>query len=146
MNAANEVVSALDLAGHRLTRPRRVVAELIGARAGHFTADDLVREVGARRLGVGRATVFRLLDLLVELGAVERLDLPVGGHAYVRCEPAHHHHIVCSACGRATGIPDPAAIDVAGEVARRTGYRVDVHRLELFGICPDCQARPSGAA
>jgi Fe2+ or Zn2+ uptake regulation protein len=143
VSAPNDVVSALDRAGYRLTQPRRIVAGMIGAQAGHFTADDLVREANGRRLGVGRATIFRLLELLVDLGAVERLDLPTGGHAYVRCEPAHHHHIVCSSCGRATGIPDPGAIDVAREVARRTGYRVDVHRLELFGICPDCQTSPS---
>jgi Fe2+ or Zn2+ uptake regulation protein len=138
----DDVIAALDLAGYRLTQPRRAVAGMIGAQAGHFTADELVREARARRLGVGRATIFRLLEVLVDLGAVERLDLPDRGHAYVRCEPAHHHHIVCTQCGRAAGIPDPGAIDVAREVARRTGYRVDVHRLELFGVCPDCQAAP----
>lgn len=141
MSVASDVIAALDLAGYRLTQPRRAVAAMIGAQAGHFTADDLVREARTRRLGVGRATIFRLLEVLVDLGAVERLDLPVRGHAYVRCEPAHHHHIVCSACGKATGIPDPGALDIAREVARRTGYRVDVHRLELFGVCPECQTR-----
>ena len=140
MSAANTLVSSLDLAGYRLTRPRRLLAGMIEAQAGHFTADDLVREASRRRLGVGRATIFRLLDLLAELGAVERLDLPSGEHAYVRCEPAHHHHIVCSRCGRATGVGEPGAIDIAREIAQRTGYRVDVHRLELFGVCPDCQA------
>ena len=54
----------------------------------------------ARRLGIGRATIFRTLDVLVDLQAVERLDLPTGDHAYVACEPAHHHHVVCSNCGR----------------------------------------------
>jgi Fe2+ or Zn2+ uptake regulation protein len=139
VSPTDPVTSALDLAGYRLTQPRRIVAAMIGAQAGGFTADDLVREARTRRLGVGRATIFRLLDLLADLGAVERLDLPTGEHAYVRCEPAHHHHIVCSVCGRATGIPEPEAIDVAREVARSTGYRVDVHRLELFGVCPSCQ-------
>jgi Fe2+ or Zn2+ uptake regulation protein len=144
--APDTVTAALDRAGYRLTEPRRLVAGMIGAQPGHFTADDLVREARARRFGVGRATIFRLLELLVELGAVERLDLPSGEHAYVRCERAHHHHIVCSKCGRATGIPDPAALDVAREVARRTGYRVDVHRLELFGVCPACQVLPPVAS
>ena len=140
MSVPDDVIAALELAGYRLTQPRRLLAGLIGAQAGRFTADDLVREARARRLRVGRATIFRLLEVLLDLGAVERLDLPGRGHAYVRCEPAHHHHIVCSRCGRATGIPDPGALDMARDVARRTGYRVDVHRLELFGVCPECQA------
>jgi Fur family ferric uptake transcriptional regulator len=100
-----------------------------------------------RRVGVGRATVFRTLELLAELGVVERLDLPSGEHAYVGCEPAHHHHVVCSRCGRTTEIEDAGLRAVMRDVARHTGYRVDEHRLELFGLCPAClasQPAPTG--
>ena len=93
---------AMDSAGYRLTEPRRAVAELIAAREGHFSAADLIDDARVRRLGIGRATVFRALDLLTELGVLERLDLPNGEHAYVPCEPVHHHHVVCSVCGRVT--------------------------------------------
>jgi Fur family ferric uptake transcriptional regulator len=87
--------------------------------------------------------VFRTLEVLEGLGAVERLDLPSGEHAYVGCEPAHHHHVVCSKCGRATEIADVGLRPILREVARQTGYRVDDHRLELFGLCPAClAARP----
>jgi len=67
---------ALGAAGYRLTGPRRAVADLIAARDGYFTAADLLADARARRLGIGRATVFRALEVLVELGAVERIDLP----------------------------------------------------------------------
>jgi Fur family ferric uptake transcriptional regulator len=97
-----------------------------------------------RRLGVGRATVFRTLEALDELGAIERIDLPNGGHAYVGCEPAHHHHVVCSRCGRTNEIRDTDLQRVVRRVARQTGYRVDEHRLELFGLCPACQASQPG--
>ena len=143
------IVAALDRAGYRLTEPRRSLAALIASRDGHFTATELVTDAKARRLGVGRATVFRTLDVLVELGAVERLDLPSGEHAYVVCEPAHHHHVVCSRCGRTEEIDDSGVRTVVREVARRTGYRVDEHRLELFGLCPACltnQASPTTAS
>ena len=90
--------------------------------------------------GVGRATVFRTLEVLEALGAVERLDLPSGEHAYVVCERAHHHHVVCSSCGRTSEIDDAGLRVVVREIARRTGYRVDEHRLELFGLCPACLA------
>ena len=133
------IVTALDLAGYRLTEPRRSLAALIADQEGHFTAAELVSAARARRLGVGRATVFRTLEVLEEIGAVERLDLPSGEHAYVGCEPAHHHHVVCSGCGRTSEIDDAGLRTVVSEISRRTGYRVDTHRLELFGLCPVCQ-------
>jgi Fur family ferric uptake transcriptional regulator len=138
--------AALGRAGYRLTGPRRAVAELIAAREGHFTAADLVAEAGRRRLGIGRATVFRSLDLLIDLGVVERLDLPSGDHAYVACEPSHHHHVVCSRCGRAVGIHDAGLRGLIEVVAARTGYTVESHRLELFGLCPACRAAEEGRA
>jgi Fur family ferric uptake transcriptional regulator len=140
MGDPTPITTALDRAGYRLTEPRRALAALIADQDGHFTAAELVVAARERRLGIGRATVFRTLDVLAEVGAVERLDLPSGEHAYVGCEPAHHHHVVCSRCGRATGIDDSGLRAIVREVARQTGYRVDDHRLELFGLCPACQA------
>ena len=134
------VRTALDDAGYRSTDARRAIAELIAARTAHFTAADLVADARRRRLGVGRATIFRTLDLLADLHAVERIDLPSGEHAYVACEPAHHHHVVCSNCGRSRDIDDAGWRGVLRDVERRTGYLIDDHRLELFGRCPDCQA------
>jgi Fur family ferric uptake transcriptional regulator len=136
---APEIVSAFEAAGYRLTAPRRALAALIASRAGHFTADDLLGESRRRRLGVTRATIFRSLDVLADLGVVERLDLPSGEHAFVACEPAHHHHVVCSSCGRSTGVVDHGIERIADEIGRETGYRIDAHRLELFGLCPSCR-------
>jgi len=135
------LLDALTDAGVRSTEPRRAVAELIASREGHFTARDIVDDAAAQHRGIGRATVFRALDLFVELGAVERLDLPDGEHAYVACRPTHHHHIVCSTCGRSVEFDDTSlAGRIVRDVAERTGYQVDQHRLELFGTCPDCHA------
>jgi Fur family ferric uptake transcriptional regulator len=134
------LLEALDRSPYRTTAPRRAVARLIADHDGHFSAAELVAEARERRLAVGRATVFRTLEMLAELDLVERIDLPSGEHAYVACEPAHHHHVVCSSCGRTADIDDAGMRAVVREVARRTGYRVDEHRLELFGLCPACQA------
>jgi Fur family ferric uptake transcriptional regulator len=131
--------TAFETAGHRLTRPRRALAELIEARDGAFSAADLVADARGRRLGIGRATIFRAIELLEEVGALERIDLPTGEHAYVPCGPAHHHHVVCRRCSRSVEIGDLGLGALARDIARKTGYRIDVHRLELFGLCPDCQ-------
>jgi Fur family transcriptional regulator, ferric uptake regulator len=142
---AQPLIDALADAGMRSTEPRRAVAELIAARGGHFTARELVDDAAERRLAIGRATVFRALETFADLGLVERLDLPSGEHAYVACEPAHHHHVVCSRCGRSTEVEDSGMSDVVREVARRTGYRIERHRVELFGICPECQGAGAGS-
>ena len=141
---APAIVSALELAGYRLTAPRRALAGLIANRGDHFTAEDLLGESRRRRLGVTRATVFRSLDVLANLGVVERLDLPSGEHAFVACEPAHHHHVVCATCGRSTRVADPGLEQIARSIGQATGYRIDTHRLELFGMCPDCQRSSAG--
>jgi Fur family ferric uptake transcriptional regulator len=130
---------ALEASGRRLTQPRRAVAALIDARDGTFSAADLVADARAGKLGVGRATIFRAIELLAEIGALERIDLPTGEHAYLPCGPAHHHHVVCRGCSRSVEIGDLGLGALARDIARRTGYRIDEHRLELFGLCPDCQ-------
>jgi Fur family ferric uptake transcriptional regulator len=141
MASTGDIEATLGAAGYRLTSARRSVAALIAARDGHFTAADLVEDARSRRPGLGRATVFRTLDLLADLRAVERLDLPTGEHAYVACETSHHHHVVCESCGRSQDVDDAGLRAVVRDIARRTGYRIDDHRLELFGRCPSCRPR-----
>jgi len=134
------LVSALDEAGYRLTGPRRSVAEIVAGWAGHFTAAEIAREAEVRGLRVGRATVFRTLDALEHASVVERIDLPSGEHAYVACDPAHHHHVVCSACGSTAVIEDGRLAALVRSIGRRTGYRIDEHRLELYGLCAPCRS------
>ena len=74
-----------------------------------------------------------------------RADRPAEWRARLRgCAPTHHHHVVCSRCGRTAEIEDAGLRAVVREVTRRTGFRVDEHRLELFGLCSACQAATAG--
>ena len=135
------LLSALSANGYRLTRPRQSVAALIARHVGHFTAAELLDDARTTPLAIGRATLFRNLELFTELGALERLDLPSGEHAYVACAPqSHHHHVVCRSCGRSVEVEDSGLQSVVGEIARRSGYAIDSHRLEMFGLCPACTA------
>jgi Fur family ferric uptake transcriptional regulator len=144
MTTSQPLVDALGDAGYRLTEPRRVVAELVAARNGHFTANDLIADASTQDLGIGRATIFRALDLFTELEVLERIDLPNGDHAYVPCLPGyHHHHVICQQCARVTEVEDLGLGEAIARMERTTGWKVDRHRLELFGRCPECRAGDS---
>jgi Fur family ferric uptake transcriptional regulator len=138
----NPIVRALDTGGYRITAPRRALAELALDLDGHFTAADLATAGRKRGLRIGRATLFRALELMIELGVVERLDLPSGEHTYVVCAAAHHHHVVCSVCGRTAEVDDQGLAEAVRRIERQSGFRIDTHRLERFGHCRRCQARP----
>ena len=141
MDTSHPLVEALGDAGYRLTEPRRVVAELVAGRSGHFTANDLIADAQAQELDIGRATIFRALDLFTELEVLERIDLLNGDHAYVPCLPDyHHHHVICQACGRVTEVRDLGLGGAIAAMERSTGWKVDKHRLEMYGRCPECQA------
>jgi Fur family ferric uptake transcriptional regulator len=135
------LLAILGRAGYRLTEPRRLLATLIAEQTGHFTAADLARSARAGEIAVGRATIFRTLELLGELEAIERIDLPTGEHAYVLCEPVHHHHAVCTECHRTVDVVDAELHAAIREAARRAGFTADAHRVELYGRCAECAGR-----
>jgi Fur family ferric uptake transcriptional regulator len=140
-----DLIATLEGAGRRVTAARRAVARLIAGHDGAFATADLVADSRRLRLRVARATIFRTLELLVALGTVERLDLPSGEHSYVRCgSTRHHHHLVCTRCGKAVDLESLGMAGIMAEAERRTGYRVDRHRVELFGLCPACQKAAGG--
>jgi len=127
-------------AGRRNTPARaRVVAATL-RRDAPFSAEEVVREVA--RYGVGRATVFRTLELLVSIGALSRVHgIEEGGRCvrYTPCAPAHHHHLVCRSCGRVEEI-DLAGLDSKlARIARARGYAALGHTLEVAGICAECR-------
>ena len=147
MEPPNAIVQALEAAGYRLTSPRRSLADLVIDLDGHFTASELAAASRQRGLRIGRATLFRSLELMIELGVVERLDMPTGEHTYVACVPTHHHHVVCARCGRTAEVDDAGLAGAVRDIERQSGFRIDAHRLELFGLCRHCLTRtPDGQA
>ena len=100
---------------------------------------DQLRDDGR---AVGIASVYRVLDLLVSLGLVQRLDL---GGGVARYEPAmpggeHHHHVVCVDCGDVRPFEDPALEEALEAPPTRAELEVDGHDVVLWGRCGDCRA------
>lgn len=138
-NQTDRIIRVLERAGYQATPNRRLMAQLVASSDGHFTAADLLDRGRREGVAIGRATVFRALDLLTTLRVVERLDLPSGSHAYVLCDPdQHHHHLICSICGRSEEVADGELAALIERIGQRSGYQIEAHRLELFGTCPRC--------
>ncbi len=137
---ASSITSLLSAKGYRLTPGRRRVIETILGADGLFSVADIV----SLAPGIGRATVFRAVKLLVELRVVCRVRLEDGNVRYRLSVPDHHHHLVCTGCGSVEDFSDCDLDGLSESVAVRTRYEIQGHRLELYGLCPVCRVS-SGA-
>lgn len=108
---------------------------------GPFTADELLQQLQDAGPGVGRATVFRTLDLLAQNAVLDRLHRPDGCHSYVVATPGnqHHHHLICSACGAVVQFEECTVEPLLAALSDRTQFSISGHWLEVFGLCVACQ-------
>ena len=120
-----------------MTGQRQTVVRAVANKRGAFNPEALVDELRPGR--VGRATVYRTLELLEGQGMLTRLHLD-GCHAFVVCDEGHHHHLVCSSCGAVMAIDASRVEDEIRRLAGDLEFRVDTHLLEFVGRCKDCQA------
>lgn len=131
----------LDNAGYRLTEPRRAILTIIAGGHERFTSAELLDSVQREASSIGRATVFRTLDLLTAVGILQRVHLDDAGcHSYVVCGRAHHHHIVCANCNRVMDFEQGEVEALLARLGERHGFKVEGHHLEVYGRCQDCQA------
>ena len=134
---SGDLYGALEARGLRLTAARRAIIDTLVESDGHVTADELTALVRERATGIGRMTVYRTLDLLCDLGLLRPAYQGTGAAHYILLHDGHHH-LVCSDCGRVIEFDDCGLDDLSAGVARRHGFRVEGHLLELYGVCADC--------
>lgn len=132
--------------GLPLTPQREAVADLIFSTDGHLSVDEMeqrLRESGER---LGKATIYRTLDLLVRSKLVEEHDFGEGFKRYEHrlSRRPEHEHLICLECGGVTEFTSDEVWNVRTQVSRDHGFRPSRHRLEIYGLCGDCQA--SGAS
>jgi Fur family ferric uptake transcriptional regulator len=138
---AEGILRSLAEAGYSDTKARRaVVRALCGARAG-ATPADLLSRGRAIHAQLGQVTVYRTLGILSGLGLARRLHQEDGCSAYAVASRGHGHHVICRRCRRAVEFEGCSLGSVIKGAAGSTGYRVEGHWLELFGLCPGCQQK-----
>ncbi len=135
-----EALAAIRDTGGRVTPVRRTVLEAVFAGdQHHFTAAEIVAAVAHARPRPDRATIYRTLDLLADLGYLTPLQLD--GDATVFHRADHRHgHLVCDRCGTVIELPMAMLATIRRNVDARLGFAIDTHRVTIPGVCATCQA------
>lgn len=130
------------LADHNLpvTQQRLAVAEVLFFAGDHVSADDIQRRLAKKGETVGTATVYRTLDLLVKSGLVREHEF---GEGFKRYEPSPagqvHEHCICSSCGKVMEFSNDRLERMIALLAEEVAFRPHHHRLEVYGLCRECQ-------
>ncbi len=118
------------------TVQREAIVQEFLACSGHVSTDDLLEMVRGRHRKIGYATVYRTLKLLLEAGLAHARDFGDGQTRY-EVVSDHHDHLICSKCGLVLEFEDAEIEALQEKVADRLGgFKIERHRLELYGICP----------
>jgi Fur family transcriptional regulator, ferric uptake regulator len=136
------------LRDHRqpITRQRELVAETIMFSDDHLSAEAVERRLKERGVKVGTATVYRTLDVLVESGLVKAHDFGEGYKRYEATGPqARHEHLICERCGKVLEFSNEQLERMLPIIADEHLFQHRRHRVEVFGVCRDCQGRDLGS-
>jgi Fur family ferric uptake transcriptional regulator len=126
--------------GLKITHPRlKIMRLLLTSDVRHVSAEDVYRLLLGNNEEIGLATVYRVLTQFESAGLVTRHHFE-GGHSVFELSPEHHHdHIVCIKCGHVTEFADPDIEAKQSEIAKRLGFELTDHDLNMYGICADCR-------
>jgi Fur family ferric uptake transcriptional regulator len=132
----------LRVRGLPVTGQREQVAEVLFAAGGHLSVDDVEQSLRRRGLHIGKATIYRTLDLLVQSGMIVEQDFGEGFRRYERVPGhPHHEHLICMRCGRVTEFSNENLERTKALIAEQYGFTHHHHRLEIYGVCRECQQR-----
>lgn len=125
--------------GHKLTHARLTVLNALEESGGHVTSTEVLDRVGELDPGIGRASVFRTLDLFTRLSIIRPTYIDSSmTPTYVLLPNGHHHHIVCTNCNRVIEFEECGLSKLAAELEQRLHVRLQGHLLEFYGLCEDC--------
>lgn len=132
----------LKKAGLKNTQPRRRILEIMDkASDHHMSAEDIYRELIESGEEIGLATVYRVLTQFEEAGLVVRHHFEGGQSVFELDHGAHHDHLVCVKCNRVEEFCDNDIEKRQQEIAKKAGFTITDHSLNIYGICSSCQGK-----
>ena len=134
-----DFLARLEEKGYRLTGTREEVARAVAQQGSNFTAEALCDELPR----IGRATVYRNVKLLTDMGFLCRVLMEDGELHYQVSHKGHHHHLICTKCGKSEDLLNCDVGETLRERAQAQGFTMEAHTLELYGRCRDCQGQTS---
>ena len=125
------------------TIQRSLVLDVVNRLKSHATADEVYAEVAATHPNISKATVYRNLNLLSEMGMIRKLEIPGGADRFDHiCK--EHCHVKCEKCGRVFDIEIPYIDGLDNRVENRNGFELTGYDILFRGICPGCRASSDG--
>ncbi len=130
----------LRTSGYKVTAARRDLLKILCQTGDHLTSTDVIEKAAQAKRPIGRASVFRTLDLLTELGIIRPTYLHRGAPNYiVMPENGHHAHIICRDCSQVIEINECSIDEMIDALEVRHNIEITGHLLELYGKCKDCE-------
>jgi Fur family ferric uptake transcriptional regulator len=132
-------IQRLRQAGYKLTNARLTVLRVLEKSGGHVTSTIVLEQVGHLDSHIGRASVFRTLDLFTRLGIIRPTYIEGSmTPSYVLLPDGHHHHIICTNCNRVIEFEECDLDAISAELEARLKVEITGHLLEFYGLCHDC--------
>jgi Fur family transcriptional regulator, ferric uptake regulator len=126
--------------GLKSTRQRDLIVDTFFNAEGHLSVDELLARVSLRDGNVGAATVYRTMKILGEAGLASARHFDDGQTRYEAALDRHHHdHLICTSCHTIVEFENERIEELQDTVARQHGFAVTRHKLELYGLCANCQ-------
>lgn len=124
----------------KITGPRAAILEILRDHPHPLTSKEIFAQLPKGQCDL--VTVYRAMQMLEKLGMVQRFDFGDGAARFelvAEGEDGHHHHLICTRCSEVVEIDECFPADIEQRIASENGFKAVTHRLEFFGICPDCQ-------
>lgn len=135
----DNLVNQIKAAGHRITPQRLAILEILLTSNSHPTVDQIYAQIRPDFPMTSRATVYKTISLAKDLGAVLELEFSQGSNRYDGRLPYPHPHVICTRCEQVLDADDLEIQTLQQQIIRKTGYKIMNHRMDFFGVCPQCQ-------
>ena len=121
------------------TAQRDTIAKVFLATQRHISVEELYNEIKRLNPRIGYATVYRTMKLLKECGVAAERHFRDGEARYESAQKRHHDHLICERCGKIEEFEEARIETLQDQMAKRLGFRLTGHKMELYGVCRTCR-------